>query len=224
MKAYLTYVMVFVSYIGLAQTTIENNPGDFDELKVYDLINVTLVKSDSNKAVISGENKNDVSIVNDNGILKIKMELDEKFDGNKTNVMLYYKDIDVIDVNEGAYVSGEDTFTKYNMELRAQEGGFINVFLEVTEVDIKAVTGGEIETNGKATRQNVSINTGGIYKGQNLLTESTYVSVRATGNAYVNASQLVDAKIRIGGDIFIYGKPKQIKESKVFGGQIKRMD
>lgn len=216
--------MLFVSFMGFTQTTIENNPGDFKELKVYDLINVTLIKSDTVKAIISGENKNDVSIMNDNGVLKIKMKLDEKFDGNKTNVTLYYKDIDVIDVNEGAYVSSEETFTKYKMELRAQEGGFIKVNLMVTEVDIKAVTGGEIQTNGTATRQDVSINTGGIYKGENLITESTKVSIRAAGNAYVNATHLVDAKIRAGGDIFIYGKPKQINESKVLGGQIKRMD
>lgn len=219
----ISFVLCF-SLSNFGQNSIEKNPGDFDEIKVYDLINVTLIKSETTNVVISGDNTNDVSIANNNGVLKIKMDLDEKFDGNKTNVTLYYKDIDVIDVNEGAYVSSEDIFTKYKMELRSQEGGFIRVNLEVTEVEIKAVTGGEIETKGKATRQDVSINTGGIYKGQNLITESTYVSVRAAGNASINASQLVDAKIRAGGDIFIYGKPKQVNESKVFGGQIKRMD
>lgn len=219
----ISFVLCF-SLSNFGQNSIEKNPGDFDEIKVYDLINVTLIKSETTNVVISGDNMNDVSIENNNGALKIKMDLDEKFDGNKTNVTLYYKDIDVIDVNEGAYVSSEDIFTKYKMELRSQEGGFIRVNLEVTEVEIKAVTGGEIETKGKATRQDVSINTGGIYKGQNLITESTYVSIKAAGNASINASQLVDAKIRAGGDIFIYGKPKQINESKVLGGQIKRMD
>lgn len=220
----MTMFVLLVSLNAMAQTTIEKNPGDFDELKVYDLINVILIKSDSNKAIISGDNKNDVSLVNDNGILKIKMELDEKFDGNKTNVTLYYKELDVIDVNEGAYVSSEETFTQYKMELRSQEGGFIKVSLDVTEAEIKAVTGGEIETNGKATRQDVSLNTGGVYKGQNFKTESTYVAVRAAGSASVNASELVDAKIRAGGDVLIYGKPKQVNESKVLGGHIKRMD
>lgn len=224
MKLLTTTLVLFISLNALAQTTIEKNLGDFDELKVYDLINVSLIKSDTNRAIISGDNKNDVSIVNDNGILKIKMELDEKFDGNKTNVELYYKELDVIDVNEGAYVFSDDTFTQYKMELRSQEGGVIKVNLDVTELEIKVVTGGEIETLGKATRQDVSINTGGIYNGQNFKTESTHVAVRAAGNASVNASELVDAKIRAGGDILIYGKPKQINESKVLGGRIKRMD
>ncbi len=219
----ITLVLCF-SISNFGQNSIEKNPGDFDQVKVYDLINVTLIKSDKTNVVISGDNMNDVSIENNDGVLKIKMDLEEKFDGNKTNVTLYYKDIDVIDVNEGAYVSSEETFTKYKMELRAQEGGFIKVNIMVTEVDIKAVTGGEIQTNGTATRQDVSINTGGMYKGENLLTESTKVSIRAGGNAYVNASHLVDAKIRAGGDIFIYGNPKQVNESKVLGGQIKRMD
>jgi len=224
MKSLITAFVLITTLNVFSQDSIVKNPGDFDELKVYDLINVTLVKSETTKAIISGDNKTDVSIVNDNGVLKIKMELEEKFDGNKTNVVLFYKELDVVDVNEGAYVSSDDIFTQYKMELRSQEGGFIKLKLAVTEVEIKAVTGGEIETTGIAERQDVSLNTGGIYKGQDFKTESTHVAVRAAGTAYVNATELVDAKIRAGGDIFIYGNPKQITESKMLGGQIKRMD
>ena len=46
----------------------------------------------------------------------------------------------------------------------------------------------------------------------------------AAGEADVNASDFVDIRIRAGGDVFIYGNPERVDESRVIGGRIKRMD
>lgn len=224
MKIVVMIVSLFLSANMIAQQDIEKNIGDFDELKVYDLINVTLIKGNENKATVSGDHKSDVELVNRNGTLKIKMRLGEKFEGSKTDVTLYYKGIEVIDVNEGSYVSSEDTFQQHKMELRAQEGAIIKLMLDVSENKVKSVTGGEINVSGKAVRQDISINTGGIFNGKSLESESTYVTIRAAGEARINASKLADIKVRAGGDVYIYGNPEQVNESKVFGGRIKRMD
>lgn len=224
MRLVIMMVALFIGVQSIAQDDIEKTIGDFDELKVYDLINVTLVKANTSKAVISGDHKNDVEVVNKNGTLKIKMRLGEKFDGNKTNVTLYYQEIDVIDVNEGAYVSSEETFKQHKIELRAQEGGVIKLNLNVTENEVKAVTGGEVQVSGEAIRQDITINTGGIFSGKTLESESTYVAIRAAGEAHINASKVADIKIRAGGDVFVYGKPENVNESKVLGGRIKLMD
>lgn len=224
MKRLLIIVSFFLSVNAIAQGDIEKNIGDFNEIKVYDLINVELFKSDENKVIISGDNKSDVELINKNGSLRIKMRLGQPFEGNKTVVKLYYKVIDVIDANEGSYVSSEDVFKQYTMELRAQEGALIKVDLDVTDIEVKAVTGGDIEVSGKAVRQDVSINTGGIFRGKYLKSESTYIAIRAAGEGYINASRLADIKIRAGGDVFIYGNPEKVNESRVLGGRIQRMD
>lgn len=224
MKTILTILTLFLSINAVAQQDIEKNIGDFDEIKVYDMINVELVKSDENRAIISGDNKSDVELVNKNGILKIKMRLSESFVGNKTVVRLFYKNLDVVDVNEGAYVSSEDLFEQYKLELRAQEGGVIKLNLKVTDSKIKAVTGGEIEVSGEVVRQDISINTGGIFQGKSMESEATYVSIRAAGEAHINASRLADIKIRAGGDVYVYGNPETVKEDKILGGRIQRMD
>ena len=164
MKIVLIIISLFISATSIAQENIKKNVGDFEEIKVYDLINVELIKSDENKAIISGDNKSDVELINKNGSLRIKMRLGQNFDGNKTVVTLYYKSIDVIDANEGSYVYSQDIFKQYNMELRAQEGAIIKLVLDVTDNKIKAVTGGVIEVSGKAVRQDISMNTGGIFK------------------------------------------------------------
>lgn len=207
-----------------AQSPIEKTVGEFKELKAYDLIEVKLVKSTEDKISITGKNANAVVLVNKKGKLKIRMNLEKSFDGNKTYVTLHYTDIDIIDANEGAYIYSDDTFKQFDLKLRAQEGGLIKLNVDNSFLDVKAVTGGIIETHGVAKKQSIVLNTGGIYHGKDLKTEETEVSIVAAGEAYVNASNLADIKIRVGGDVFIYGNPKTVNESKAIGGRIKRMN
>lgn len=224
MKTLVKVFVLFVTTLVFGQTPIEKSVGEFKQLKVYDLIQVELVKSNKNEVIISGENTDDVIINNKNGTLKIKMKLEEAYDGSKTKVVLRYTSVDVIDVNEGAKVYSDDTIKQFEIDLKAQEGGTIDVPLKVTYANIKAVTGGVIKTSGKSKSQDISLLTGGVYKGSELKTDKSEVAIRAAGEAYVNASDMVDIKIRAGGDVFIYGDPKTVNESRVFGGRVKRMD
>lgn len=223
MKRISLLLTFFISATIIAQNPIDKEIGEFSELKVYDLIEVELIKSKHNKVVITGKNADNVLVNNKNGTLKIKMNFKEIFDGNETKVKLYYSKVDVIDVNEGANVHSEDKIKQFEIDLKSQEGGKINVKVDVTYANIKAVTGGVIKVTGKAKSQNVSLLTGGIYKGAELKTDKTEVAIRAAGEAYVNAKDLVDVKIRAGGDVFIYGDPETVNENRVFGGRIKRM-
>jgi Putative auto-transporter adhesin, head GIN domain len=224
MKNTLALLAILLASIVTGQNTIEKTVGEFQELKVYDLIEVQLVKSKENKIVITGKNTEDVIIVNKRGKLKIKMNLEESFDGKDTSVILYYTSIDIIDVNEGAFVTSKNKIKQFEIELKAQEGGRINVNLKVQTANIKSVSGGIIETIGKALKQDISINTGGVYKGKDLNTETTKILINAAGEADVNASELVDIRIRAGGDVYIYGNPKTVNKSRVIGGRIKHMD
>jgi len=217
----LILVVFCVTLAYNTQARTEKTVGEFSELKVYDLIEVKLIKSSENKISITGKNANDVVVINKNGTLKIRMNLEESFDGSKTYATLYYTKIDVIDVNEGAYVYSDDNIKQFDLKLKAQEGGLIKCHFETSFVDIKSVTGGIIEAEGVTKKQKVTLNTGGIYKGENLKTEETEVSVVAAGEAHVNASKLVDLKIRVGGDVYIYGNPEKINESKAIGGRVK---
>ena len=60
----LIYYSLYTSTLLLAQDSVVKNIGDFSILKAYDLINVQLIKSDKNIAEISGDNKNNIEIVN----------------------------------------------------------------------------------------------------------------------------------------------------------------
>ena len=224
MKNALIVLSILITGVITAQKPIKKTVGEFSELKVYDLINVELVKSNENKVEISGENASEVVIINKDGTLKIRLNLEESFDGNKTNVKLFYTAFDIIDVNEGAYVSSQEQISQFEVELKAQEGGLIKLDLDTKETEIKAITGGVVELTGKTDNQNVTIGTGGILKAETLESVKAKVAIRAGGEAYMNATELLDIKIRAGGDVFIYGNPKEVKENTALGGRIKRMN
>jgi hypothetical protein len=224
MKNALIALAILITGAISAQKPISKTVGEFTELKVYDLINVEMIKSKENKVEISGKNASEVVIINKDGILKIRLILEESFDGNKTDVKLYYTAVDIVDVNEGSSVSSQEQINQFEIELRAQEGGLINLNIETKETKIKAVTGGIIELEGKTDNQDVTIGTGGILRAENLESIKAKVAIRAGGEAYMNAVELLDIKIRAGGDVYIYGNPKEVKENTALGGRIKRMN
>jgi len=218
MKKIVLIVFVMISQINFSQTTL--NLGDFDEVKVFDQLNVTLVLSDENKIVVTGKNNDSFETVNKNGLLKLRMKLTKMLSGEDTKITLYFKNIKSIDANEGSIVSSKHIFKQTTMDLSSQEGAMIEVELDVDNATVKLNSGGIINLSGNAVTQKVTITSGGILNAKDLETSQTFVSLSAGGNAEVNASTLVNAKVKAGGSIEIYGKPKEIKQETFAGGTI----
>jgi len=57
-----------------------------------------------------------------------------------------------------------------------------------------------------------------------LITEQTTVKVTAGGVAYLNASQLLEATVSVGGTVRIHGKPIKLVRKKLIGGTIVEMN
>lgn len=218
MKTLIFSIIICFSAISFSQEGTE--VGDFNELKVYDLITVKLVPSDDNKVVVDGENTEYVKTINENGVLKIRMELEERFDGNATTVTVYFKNISIIDANEGSEIFSEVEIKEPSLELKTQEGGKINTMIATDILDIKSVSGGIIKVKGTTKKQDVNINSGGAYEAKDLISTETYVTVTAGGSAIIHATEKVEAKVTAGGYITIHGNPKEVKKKKFAGGKI----
>ena len=218
MKKIFLVAIVMISQLNFSQTTIKLE--DFDELKVFDQLNVTLIQSDENKVVVTGKNESSFEAVNKNGVLKLRMTLTKILSGDATKVTLYFKNLKSIDVNEGSIVSSKHVFKQTTMELSSQEAAKIDLDLDVENATIKIYSGGIVSVRGKAVTQKTIINSGGIFHAKDLITSQTLVSVSAGGSADVHATTLVNAKVNTGGSISIYGKPKEIKQETFAGGTI----
>ncbi len=204
--------------------TITRELQAFREIKAFDGISVNLIPAQENKAVIKGANTNKVAIVNNNGVLKIRMEIDKIFSGYRTFVDLYFaQPLIVIDVNEDARISSDETFQQEVLEVKAQEGGEIQIEARVEQLLVKCVTGGIIKANGSSANQDVQINTGGEYLGKSLTTEFSTVNVNAGSRAEIYATKYVKATVKAGGQVLVFGDPAKMDEKTVFGGKITRM-
>lgn len=221
MKKLLIGAAILVAQMSFGQIT--KNLGDFDSVKVFDKLHVKLVQSSENKIVIKGARESEVEVVNKQGLLKLRMPFPKLLSGDDLDITLYYNNIELIDVNEGAIVSSTEPIKATAFKVSAQEGGKINVDLDVDKLKVSSVSGGEITLTGKATNQDASLGAGGFLLASKLVTSQTTVSVSAGGKADVNASTLVEAKVSAGGSIYIYGKPKQINQKTVFGGKIEEV-
>ena len=217
---HLNLILFIVCTQLFSQTPITKTLGEFSELKVYDLINVELIKASENKIIISGANSNNINIIQKNSTLKIRMKLKYKFNGAETQVKIYYTDIDIIDANEGSFVFSKDIIKQYEIVLKAQEGSQISVKTETKQLIVKSVTGSTITTTGISENQDIKIRTGGVYKGDSNTVVNTDLSIKAGGEAAVKTTNVLDIKIFSGGDVHIYGTPKQLKQKKIFGGRI----
>ena len=142
MKRGTLVIALVIGFVINAQETLEKTIGEFTTVKVYDLINLNMIKSDENKVVITGKNRNDIELLNNNGKLKIRMNIEESYDGNDTVVVLYYTSVDVIDANEGAKVVVTDLLEQFEIDLKTQEGAEITAKLKSTYANFRAVTGG----------------------------------------------------------------------------------
>lgn len=217
--------IVLVAFLMLSQMNFAQdktvNLGDFDQVKVFDRISALLVQGSENKIEITGKRKDDVEIVNKNGELKVRMKLGKLLKGDDISATIYYtKEINSVEASEGSFVSSEATFKAIDFLASAKEGAEVKLNLDVKKLKLKAYSGGIINVKGKATNQDIIINSGGIVKAKDLETSQTSVAVNAGGEADVNASDLVDAKTRAGGNITVYGNPAQVNKKNVIGGNI----
>ncbi|QRM88682.1 DUF2807 domain-containing protein [Lacinutrix sp. WUR7] len=221
MKNLLYVLFACITITSFAQESQENVIGAFSEIKVYDRIEVALIKADENKVVVSGKNTKDVVIVHKGDILKIRMTLQKAFNGEDTTVQVYYTTLDVIDANEGTFIGSNDEIEQFDLKVKAQEGGNVSLNVKgLNYLDIKAITGASIKITGTAVNQTIDINTGGSYKGKDLVAENTTVTIKAAGTAFTNTTKKVIAKVRAGGSIYIYGNPEIVDENTILGGKI----
>ncbi len=218
MKKFVIIVFVFLCQIASAQVT--RNLGDFDQVKVFDKINVKLIAASENKIVVTGARADELETVNKNGELKIRMPFPKLLSGEDITVKLYFKNLESIAVSEGSYVSSENDFKQTSLDLNAKSGGEIKLTIAVDKVSVKVNSGGIVSLFGTAENQEVVITSGGILNAKELATSQTTISVAAGGKSEIHASILVDAKVRAGGSIFIYGKPKQVNQEVFIGGTI----
>ena len=199
--------------------------GEFNKVKVYDGIRVTIIPSESDSLLIEGKNKENVSIKLKNGSLQIRMDIKKMFSGFNTTVALFNSSpIEEIDANQGSFISCQDVLFQPSITLKAQEGAEIEAILDVQKVTTKIISGGIINIKGSAVTQNHKVSAGGVLEASTLESEQVVIKVAAGGRASVKSSELAEAKVSFGGSVVIHGKPVKLEKRISVGGRIEQKE
>ena len=212
-----------MTMLASAQTTITKKLGEFTTIKVFNGINLELVKSTENKIIITGQKAEKVTVKNKNNTLKVALKFPETTADGKVRITVYYESIlQVIDANEGATVTGKG-ITQPQVEIKAQEGAFINMVVNVKHLKVKSTSGAVIKLSGATKNQTVEANLGGMYHGYKLkVSDLNYVRAGSGSKVEVQSGETLDAKVSFGGSIFYKGTPEVFKDKKVIGGVIEQ--
>ena len=89
MKTKILLALLFIGQSIFSQNETSRKIGDFKTLKVYDLVNIELVRAEENYAEVTGEFSNNTVIKNKNGELKVRMGIEKRFRGANTKIKIF---------------------------------------------------------------------------------------------------------------------------------------
>ena len=214
------FILLTLFCSSIAFTQIEKNIDNFNKVTSFDQIDVVLIQSNENKVVLNGKGADDVTLIIKDGELKIRMPLLKMLSGNDVSATVYYNAIDAVEANEGSRISSNDILKAIHFDVISKEGAEIKLELNVSRVTVKAASGGKIFLSGNATNQEVVLGSGAVLDAEKLSTTQTIITANAGSDATVYATEFVDAKVRAGGIITVYGNPKQLNKKTIAGGKI----
>ena len=221
MKKWIRISFLLCSLCCFAQDVIVENIKDFDELKVFNGLEVNLVKSNVQKLEIKGSKATQVAVKNKKGVLKIYMKLNSIFDTKSVKISLFYTgNIAELDANQGAVITSNQTFSQTQLDIDVQEGAHVRLDVNVDYLKIKAITGGNVYVSGQAKSQKVDISTGSNYNALDLKNKQTDITSGTGADAQIYVEDILDAKVKLGGMVTYLGNPKSVKTTKFLGGAI----
>lgn len=213
-------VFSLLVFSSMAFGQIEKKVGYFTKVTAFDRIDVLLVPGNENIVQLDGNEAEEVELINKNGELKIRMPLTKLLDGDHISVTVYYKNLTAVEANEGSRIACGDNIKATSFDIIAKEGSEVKLILDVDKLNVKVKNGSTVDLQGNALTQDAIVNSGGRYLAPGLITNQTSITVTAGGEAHIYATNIVDAKVRAGGNITIHGNPKQINKDVVVGGTI----
>jgi Putative auto-transporter adhesin, head GIN domain len=204
-------IFLFIIFSQSISAQVSKKLNDFTKVTSFDQISVFMIAATENKIEISGTNADKVELIYENN---------ELLKGNDILAKVYYTKLEAIEANEGSNIGFDSPVKAVNFDILVKEASSISITLTSKKVVARITQGSRLDLDGTIDTLDVVVNSASKLKADTCKTIQTTVSVNAGAIAVVNASDLVDAKVRAGGTISIYGKPKQVNQKTILGGDI----
>ena len=222
-KIILTVFLVVSVYLVNAQDnqrrTLTTSP--FIGVKVYSGLEVNLIASEVNKAVVYGSQSDDVILGMKNGVLQLKIALGSLSDSLSTRVDLYHsKLLNEITATQQAKITSQVPLVQTSLNLKSSTAAVMDFEIYTDRLDAVATNGGRIELEGTVSSFNLNVNTGGSCEAEQLQTTQVQTKLIGGGYAYVTVSDLINAEVIAGSVLRVYGDPVKKVYQKKLGGKL----
>jgi hypothetical protein len=218
---YRALLFLFALQFSFSQSELKRALGEFNELKVYDGITVVLKKSNKNFLVISGENSQNVVVINKSGIMKVKMELFKRFNAENTTINIEHKSpVFLIESQQGSKIIIKDTIFQSTVYFKTSFGGQISAQLNVKKVRSISVSGGVIQITGRTGSHEAKAVFGGVTKASKLISDQTNANASSGGVCSAFGAEVFEATASLGGVVNVHGSPKSLTQSSFLSGQV----
>jgi hypothetical protein len=222
-KIILTLFLVVSVYLVNAQDnqrrTLTTSP--FIGVKVYSGLEVNLIASEVNKAVVYGSQSDDVILGMKKGVLQLKIALGSLSDSLPTRVDLYHsKLLNEITATQQAKITSQVPLVQTSLNLKSSTAAVMDFEIYTDRLDAVATNGGRIELEGTVSSFNLNVNTGGSCEAEQLQTTQVQTKLIGGGYAYVTVSDLINAEVIAGSVLRVYGDPVKKVYQKKLGGKL----
>jgi len=223
-RIHLIFLIVMLSSIAFGQYTEKRPAGSFDEVSVHGNIKVELIEGDATGIVVySKENiLSDVNTTFEGEKLKISLKRNI-FKKTGTVVTVYYTKLREVHAFAGAKIRGMNKIKGDKLTATINAGGSVFLDVNVKKVELKITSGGNLEVAGLANFQESTVSAGGIIETRSLKSSSAIAKIKAGGEIFIWAIDVLDAKVSAGGTIHFKGNPNELNKSVNLGGFIQKV-
>jgi hypothetical protein len=231
---------------GNGAITEKTYDGDIDQIKVSTSIDAEVIKSDTEKVVVSAPSDimDNIKVALKGGVLAVYV--DSGFGNNistkNVKAKIYVKDFNQLSADSSADIKVLDTFTQDKVDVYISSSASIDVAnLEANDLRIYtnssgdfsgkiwavnlgayASSSGDINIFGKAKNATMDSNSSGDLKATDLIVENAILSASSSGDIVTSVSKSLTANANSSGEITVYkkGNLEQTQIHKNSGGDV----
>lgn len=231
---------------GNGAITEKTYDGDIDQIKVSTSIDAEVIKSDTEKVVVSAPSDimDNIKVALKGGVLAVYVDsgFGNSISTKNVRVKIYVKDFNQLSADSSADIKVLDTFTQDKVDVYISSSASVDVAnLEANDLRIYtnssgdfsgkvwavnlgayASSSGDINIFGKAKNATMDSNSSGDLKATDLIVENAILSASSSGDIVTSVSKSLTANANSSGEITVYkkGNLEQTQIHKNSGGDV----
>lgn len=218
--------------------------GDFDEIEVSQAIDAEVIKSETEKVVISAPENiiNEILVDNSGGKLHIHYKAGIRvMNSHNVKAKIYTKDFSKLTANSAASITIKDKFTQEKVSIDLSSAASVTGDLEANDfdisagssssysgkvwavdLDIEASSAASLDISGKSKNADITSSSGSSVSAKDLIADNVKADASSGATIQVGAVASVDAEASSGGsvDISKKGELKNVTKQESSGGSV----